>query len=71
MKVEELILPDHQDSYLAVDEAGGVSYPEGTTRVYRSQEKLPEAMVSLEHKISLVVQGSFPTQFTFSYELCR
>lgn len=64
-------LMGHEDSYLAVDEAGGTSYPEATTRVYHGQEQVPEALVSLQHKISLVVQGDFLTQITFKYELCR
>lgn len=64
VSVEDLYLPGHEDTYLAVNEAGEPTYPAATTRVYYRQEDTPHSFVSLEHKVSLVLQGDFITQMT-------
>ncbi|XP_071549920.1 uncharacterized protein [Panulirus ornatus] len=69
VSVEDLYLPGHEDTYLAVNEAGEPTYPAATTRVYYRQEDTPHSFVSLEHKVSLVLQGDFITQMTMKYEL--
>lgn len=70
VSVEDLYLPGLEDSYLAVNEAGEATYPAATTRLYYRQEDTPQFFVSLEHKLSLVLQGDFLSHMTMMYELC-
>ncbi|XP_047475462.1 uncharacterized protein LOC125029551 [Penaeus chinensis] len=70
LSIVDLQLPVHEDSYLVVNEAGESSYPPATTRVYPGDGgNVPKSCVSLEHKLSVVLQGDFITEVTLKYEL--
>nr|XP_053651473.1 blastula protease 10-like [Cherax quadricarinatus] len=72
VSVEALHLEGEEDStYLVVNEAGGGTYEAPTSRVYDLyHHNTPPHFVSLQHKMSLVLQGTARTTFTFKYDLC-
>ncbi|XP_068222532.1 uncharacterized protein [Palaemon carinicauda] len=65
----DLHLPVHEDSYLAVNEAGEASYPRDTTRVYHDFDHTPKTFVSFQYKLAIVLQGDFITEVSLKYEL--
>ncbi|XP_064081333.1 uncharacterized protein LOC135197964 isoform X1 [Macrobrachium nipponense] len=67
--MKDLHLPVHEDSYLAINEAGEATYPKDTTRVYHDFDHTPKTFVSLEYKLAIVLQGDFITEVSFKYEL--